>query len=234
MADIVPSKDFKELIRTETKPVLIDVFGAGCEPCVWMSPVIDALAEDLKDEARIVKLDRDEARANGGAHNPVVKFIADNKIQGIPAMLLFDKGEFKGALMGGPRAKSNVREWMEKKLGHAFNTAAAPKTVAKYGIVVDNLPEDMNKMFEVAGDLYNKVSTAVIGFYATDDVRGVGVGPIDAAKTLRGVSVDMTAAAAQALADALPGEKLIDGSGKRIEPAQKPKTPFFCVDDPAP
>ena len=234
MTDIIPSKDFKDLIGTETKPVLIDVFGAGCAPCVWMSPVIDALAEDLKDEARIVKLDRDEARANGGKDNPVVKFLADNKIQGIPAMLLFDKGELKGALMGGPHAKAEVRGWMEKKLGSAFNAAAAPKTLARYGIVIDNLPEDMNKMWDAAGDLYDKVTTAALPFFATDDARGVSMGPIDADKKLRGVCVDMTAEAAQAVATALPEEKLVDASGKRVEPAQKPKTPFFCVDDPAP
>lgn len=234
MTDIISSKEFKELVRTETKPVLIDVFGAGCAPCAWMSPVIDALAEDLKDEARIVKLDRDEARANGGNHNPLVKFLADNKVQGIPAMLLFDKGEFKGALMGGPHAKADVRGWMEKKLGSAFNAAAAPKTRARYGIVVDNLPEDMNKMWDVAGDLYDKVTAAALPFFATDDARGVSMGPIDADKKFRGVFVDMTAEAAQALANSLPGETLIDAGGKRVEPASKPKTPFFCVDDPAP
>ncbi len=232
MADIIPSKIFDAIVRDEKKPMLIDVFGAGCAPCVWMSPVIDALAEDLKGEARIVKLDRDEARANGGDSNPAVRFMADNRIQGIPAMMLFDQGELKGVMMGGPRSKGAVREWMEKKLGKAFSAAAAPKTVARYGIVVDNMPEDRNQMWDVAGDMYDKVTEAALPFFASDDVRGVSMGPIDPAKTLHGISIDMTAEAAQAIANALPGEKLVDASGKRVTPT--PQSPFFCADGPTP
>ncbi|MBI3440518.1 MAG: hypothetical protein HY052_01730 [Proteobacteria bacterium] len=117
MANIISSLTFEDLVHTEKRPILIDVYHIRCQPCLQMAPTIDAMAAEFLAVLKIVKLDRDEADANGGTQNPLIKFLAKQGIQGVPALLLFEGGEFKGVLMGGPRPRSNILEWLEKTLG---------------------------------------------------------------------------------------------------------------------
>lgn len=129
MAEIISSLKFEELVRDEKLPLLIDVYGAGCAPCAEIAPVIDELAQELKGRVRIVKLDRDEARQNGGEQNPALRFIAEQGIRGIPALMLFEEGEYKGVLMGGPRPRSNILEWMEETLGRKLSFKPASGSI---------------------------------------------------------------------------------------------------------
>jgi thiol-disulfide isomerase/thioredoxin len=127
MTEIVSSTKFEDLIRDTKTPLLVDVYADWCPPCRAIAPSVKALGEDLEGQALIVKINRDEASQNGGDKNAVIKFMADNGIRGIPALLLFDQGEFKGVLMGGPRSKENIQEWMEETLGRSFNPAPDSK-----------------------------------------------------------------------------------------------------------
>ncbi len=124
MTEIIPSSAFEDLIKNSDKPVLVDVFADWCGPCHAIAPVIDQMSKDLKDKVRIVKIDRDEADANGGADNPVLKLMAEKGVRGIPALLLFEGGEFKGSLIGGPRPRSNIQGWIEKTLDRSLSGPA--------------------------------------------------------------------------------------------------------------
>ncbi len=83
--NVVENKpNFAELIQSEI-PVLVDFYADWCGPCVAMGPVLKELASELGDQAKIVKINVDK--------NP--QLAAQYGIQGIPAFILFQKGEIK-------------------------------------------------------------------------------------------------------------------------------------------
>jgi thioredoxin 1 len=75
---------FADIINSET-PVLVDFFAEWCGPCKMMSPILKDFAADMGERVRIIKVDVDK--------NPAVA--QTYHIQGVPTLMLFQKGETK-------------------------------------------------------------------------------------------------------------------------------------------
>lgn len=75
---------FNDLISSET-PVLVDFSAEWCGPCQMMKPVLQDVAQQVGEQARIVKVDVDSNRAAAEAY----------RIMGVPTFILFQNGEVK-------------------------------------------------------------------------------------------------------------------------------------------
>lgn len=80
---------FSHLIQSD-KPVLVDFYADWCAPCRMMSPVLKELKSRCKDQLRIIKVNVDD--------HPVIA--RKYRIQSIPALLLFQKGEIQWQSLG--------------------------------------------------------------------------------------------------------------------------------------
>ena len=79
----MPRKSFAELINSPGMPVLVDFYATWCGPCKTMAPILEQVAAQHQGKLRIIKIDVDR--------NPAVA--QQFKVQSIPTLLLFSKGQ---------------------------------------------------------------------------------------------------------------------------------------------
>jgi len=84
------------------KLVVIDFFATWCGPCKMISPVLEQLADDLKDHLVVLKVDVDECE----------DIASDYKVTVMPTFLFLKNGEKIDEFAGANEAK--LRELIEK------------------------------------------------------------------------------------------------------------------------
>jgi thioredoxin 2 len=87
---VVTDATFSAMVESSPLPVLLDLWAPWCGPCRMVSPVIDALAEELAGRVRVAKLNVDD--------NPATA--ARFKVSGIPALLVLKAGRETDRIVG--------------------------------------------------------------------------------------------------------------------------------------
>lgn len=81
---------FETMIHKATHPVIVDFWAAWCQPCLRVSPLLEALAQERTDALTVAKVNVDEepelARRFG--------------IQSIPTLIRFDEGKETHRVVG--------------------------------------------------------------------------------------------------------------------------------------
>jgi thioredoxin 1 len=93
----------QEVLQSET-PVLVDFWAEWCGPCHAVSPVLEKIAEERKDELKLVKVNIDNEQGLSLRYG----------VMSIPTMILFKDGEPAAAAIGAQPKSS-----LERTLGLA-------------------------------------------------------------------------------------------------------------------
>lgn len=84
-----------EVVKSDT-PVLVDFWAEWCGPCKALAPILDEVAGEMGEKAKVVKVNVDE---NG-------ELAQQFGIRGIPTMIFFKNGEVQTTLVGNqPKAE---------------------------------------------------------------------------------------------------------------------------------
>jgi len=93
----------QEVLQSET-PVLVDFWAEWCGPCHAVSPVLEKIAEERKDELKLVKVNIDEEQGLSIRYG----------VMSIPTIILFKEGEPAAAAVG-----AQPKSALERSLGLA-------------------------------------------------------------------------------------------------------------------
>lgn len=81
---------FDETVHNSVVPVLVDFWAPWCGPCVMMAPILQEIASEYADKAKICKLNTDDAR------DSAIEF----GIQAIPTTILLKDGQVQKKWVG--------------------------------------------------------------------------------------------------------------------------------------
>ncbi len=82
--------DFDETVHGSDVPVLVDFWAPWCGPCIMMAPIIQEIADEYEEKAKICKLNTDDAR------DSAIEF----GISAIPTTILFKDGQVQKKWVG--------------------------------------------------------------------------------------------------------------------------------------
>lgn len=98
---------FEADVLKSDKPVLVDFWAEWCMPCQMVGPVVEELAEELKDTIKVGKVNVDEN----------TKVPASYNVMSIPTLIVFKDGKpFKS--MVGVQSKDALKSALQEALSN--------------------------------------------------------------------------------------------------------------------
>ena len=86
----VTSENYESEVLKSEKTVLIDFYADWCGPCKMMSPVIDEIAEEMKETEKVGKINVDENQ----------DLAMEYGVMSIPTIVVLKNGEVQKTFVG--------------------------------------------------------------------------------------------------------------------------------------
>lgn len=102
----ITDANFESDVIKSNIPVLVDFWAQWCGPCRLMAPILDEVAPLYSGKLKIGKLNVDENDQSPSKFG----------VMNIPTMVLFDKGQEKGRLIGA-MSKADFQKKIDGLLG---------------------------------------------------------------------------------------------------------------------
>ncbi len=102
---IATTENFPTEVLASAQPVLVDCWAPWCGPCKMIAPVLDELATEYADKARIVKVNIDDHQDLAGQYN----------VRAIPTLLLFKGGQVIEQMVG-MKSKRDLKLSLDRAL----------------------------------------------------------------------------------------------------------------------
>jgi thioredoxin 1 len=87
---IINAENFKEEITKSEQPIVIDLWGPSCVPCLSLMPDVEFLAKEYSGKIRFGKINVAENR----------RLCIELKVMGVPTFLFYKGGEQQERLTG--------------------------------------------------------------------------------------------------------------------------------------
>lgn len=91
---------FDEIVNSSDMPVLVDFWAPWCGPCKMIGPIIEEIAKEYADKARVCKVNTDEHR----------EAAVEYAINAIPTIILFNQGQIAKKWVGLTTKKDILAE----------------------------------------------------------------------------------------------------------------------------
>ncbi|MBL7142580.1 MAG: thioredoxin fold domain-containing protein, partial [Candidatus Pacebacteria bacterium] len=120
---VFTDENFEKEISEAKKPFLVDFWMKGCTPCVLIAPILEKLAEELKEEISFAKVNLNIA--------PLA--VQKYGVNAVPTVILFKEGKPVGGFVG-MMPEENIRVWLKENLqeeGEEDKSSSSPFAAAR-------------------------------------------------------------------------------------------------------
>lgn len=96
--------NFEDEVLKSDMPVLVDLWGPKCGPCLALMPQVEELSHEFEGKAKFCKLNVAENR----------KLVISLRVMGVPTFLFYKGGEIVDRLSGAEAVPDAIRAKVEK------------------------------------------------------------------------------------------------------------------------